>query len=158
VPDCHETSLGSSCVDVVVVEPTIPDVIAYVSPDHVDMPHVSPLPSLPSPSLKCHSLIALDYHDVLKGKVTDCIRSLGTFEGYDPPFDPFHDYQVDMPRKIIWTTFFDHSFDFSKTYDTIMRALTIIDVSFPVFLYIHHSRMHAGVYDRLLRALTASES
>ena len=87
--------------------------------------------------------------------MSDCIRSLGTFEGYNPSLDPFHDYLVDMPRKIIWTI--DHSFDFSKAYDTFMRALTIIDVSLPVFSYIHHSRMHARVYDKLLRALTASE-
>ena len=52
---------------------------------------------------------------------------------------------------------FDHSFDFSKAYDTIMRALTIIDVSFLVFSYIPHSGMHARVYDKLLRALTTSE-
>jgi len=144
-------------VDVVVVKPMTPDVIAYVSFDHVDMPHVSPPSSLPSPSLECHSLSATDYHDVLKGKVSDCISSLGTVEGYDPPFDPFYNYLVDMPRKIIWTTFFDHSFDFSKTYDTIMRALTVIDASFPVFLYIQNSQMHAEVYGMLLGALTASE-
>jgi len=89
--------------------------------------------------------------------VSDDIRSLGTFEGYNPSVDPFHNYLVDLPRKIIWTTFFNHSSDFSKAYDTIMRALPIIDVSLPVFSYIHHSRMHARVYDKLLRALTAFE-
>jgi len=139
MPDFYETPLGSSCVDVVVVEPTSPNVIAYVSPDHIDMLPVSPLPSLPSLSLECPNLFVIDYHDVLQGRVSDCIRSLGTFEGYNPPFDPFHDYLVDMPREIILTTFFDHSFDFSKAYDTIMRALTVIDVFFPVFSYIHHS-------------------
>jgi len=79
------------------------------------------------------------------------------FEGYNPSLDPFHDYLVDMPRKIIWTTFFDHSFDFSKACDTFMRALTIIYVSLPVISYIHHSGMPAEVYDKFLRALTASE-
>ena len=153
----HETFLGSPCVDVVVVEPATCDAITYVFPNHVDMPHVSPLHSLPSPSLECHSLIAIDYHDVLKGKVSNCIRSLGTFQDYNPPFDPFHDYLVDIPRRIIWSPLFDHSSDFSKAHDTIMRALTITAVSFPVFSYIHHSRMHAKVYDTLLRALTASE-
>jgi len=102
-------------------------------------------------------LIAINYHDVLKGKVYDCIRSLGTFKGYDPPFDPLYDYLVDMPKKIFWTTFFDHSFYFSKAYDTIMRALTVIDVSFSVFSYIHHSWMHVEVYDKFLRVLTASK-
>ena len=97
----HETFLGSPCVYVVVVEPATFDATAYVFPNHVDMPHVSPLPSLPSPSLECHSLIAFNYHDVLKWKVSDCIKSLGNFKGYDPPFDPFHDYLMDMPRKIL---------------------------------------------------------
>jgi len=91
VPDCHETFLGSSCVDVEVMGPTSPDVIGHISPDHVDMLHVSPLPSLPSPFLECHSLTAIDYHDVLKGNVSDCIKSLRTFEGCKPSHDPFHD-------------------------------------------------------------------
>ena len=91
VPDCHETPQVSSCVDVVVMAPTSPDVIAYVSPDHIDMLPVSPLPSLPSPSLECPNLSAIDYHDALKEKVFDCIRSLGTFEGCKPSHDPFHD-------------------------------------------------------------------
>ena len=144
-------------MDVVVVEPTTLDVIAHISSDHVDMPYVSRLPSLPSNSAECHDLIAIDYHDALKGKVSDCIRSLGTFKGYNPSLDLFHDYLLDMPRKILWTTLFDHSSDFLKAYDTIMRVLTVIDVSFPVFSYIHHSWMHAGVYDKLLRALITSE-
>ena len=72
-------------MDVVVAESPSPDVIASVSPDHVDVPHVPPPPSLPSPSLECCSLIGTDYHDVLKGKVSDCIEFLGTLEGYDPP-------------------------------------------------------------------------
>jgi len=93
----------------------------------------------------------------LKGKVSDCIRSLGTFEGYNPSLDPFYDYLVDTPRKIIWTTFFGHSSDFSKAHDTFMRALTIIDGFLPMFSYIHPSRIHTGVYDKLLRALTTSE-
>jgi len=101
-------------VDVVHVGPTSPDVIAYISSDHATMLHVSPLPSLPSSFLECHSLIVIDYHDVLKGKLSDCIRSLGTFEGYNLSLDPFHDYLVNMHRQIIWTTFFDHSSNFSK--------------------------------------------
>ena len=72
-------------MDVVVVESTSPDFIAHVSPDHVDILPASPLPSLPSPSLECHNLSGIDYHAALKGKVSDCIGSLGTFEGYDPP-------------------------------------------------------------------------
>jgi len=54
VPNCHESPLVSSCVDVAVEESTSPDFIAYVSPDHIDMLYVSSLPSLPSTSLECH--------------------------------------------------------------------------------------------------------
>jgi len=144
-------------VDVVVVESASPDFIAHVSPGHIELLPVFPLPTPPSPSLECHNLSSIDYHDALKGKVSDFNESLGTFEAYNPSFDPFHDNLVDMPRKIIWSTFFDLPFDFSKAYDTIMRSLTLIVVSFSVFSYLHLSRMHARVYDTLLRALTASE-
>jgi len=41
VPAYHETFLRSPCVDVV-VKPATSDATAYVSPNHVDMPHVSP--------------------------------------------------------------------------------------------------------------------
>jgi len=72
-------------VDVVIVGPTSPDDIAHISPVPVNILHVSPLPSLPFPFLECHSLSTIDYHDILKGKVSDDNRSLGTFEGYNPP-------------------------------------------------------------------------
>jgi len=42
VHDCYKTSLGSSCVDVIVVGPTSPDVIAHISPNHATMLHFSP--------------------------------------------------------------------------------------------------------------------
>ena len=51
--------------------------------------------------------------NMLKGNAIDKNWSLGTFGGYNPSLDPFHVYLVDLPRKITWTTFFDHSFDFS---------------------------------------------
>ena len=79
VLDCHATPLVSSCVHVVVVESTSPVFIAYVSPGPVDLLPVSPLPSPPSPSLEYHNLSGIDYHDALKGKVSDCIGSLGAF-------------------------------------------------------------------------------
>jgi len=74
VPNCHATPLVSSCVDVVVVVSTSTDFTAHVSPDHVDILPASPLPSPPSPSLECHNLSGIDYHDALKGK---CLIVLG---------------------------------------------------------------------------------
>ena len=103
-------------MDVMVVEPTSPDVIAYISPDHINMLPVSPLPSLPSPSLDCHSLSITDYHVVIKGKVSDYIEPLGTFSGYNPSFDPYRLYLETIPLKIMFTTAFNFFADFSKAF------------------------------------------
>ena len=63
MPDFYETPLESSCADVVVVEPTSPNVIAYVSPDHIDMPMF--LLNLHYPLLPLSATVcATDYHDV----------------------------------------------------------------------------------------------
>ena len=62
-----------------------------------------------------------------------------------------------MPRKITWSTFFDHTSDFSMAFDEFKWPLTLFVVSFVVFSYSLHSKMYAITYDKLLRALTASE-
>ena len=71
--------------------------------------------------------------------------------------DPYCAYLEDMPRKITWSTFFDHTSDFSMTFDEFKRTRTLFVVSFLVFSYSHHSEMHAITHDKLLQALTASE-
>jgi len=63
-----------------------------------------------------------------------------------------------MPRKIIWSTFFDSNFDFSMAFSKFKRPLTFLASSFVVLSYLHHSEMHVVTYDKLLRALIASES
>jgi len=143
VPDCHETPLVSSCVNVAVVESTSPDFITDVSPDHVDMLHVSSLPSLPSPSLECDNLSITNFHDVLNRKVSGCMDSLGTFKGYNPSLEPYSLYLESMTLKIMLITAFNFFTDFSKAFDKFRRALTII----PSFLfkcsYSHSSEFHA---------------
>jgi len=84
-------------------------------------------------------------------------ESLGDIRGYHPSLDPYCAYLVDMPRKITWRTFFTNIFDFSMAFSAFKRPLTFIDLSFVVPSYLHHSEMHASTYDKLLRALTASE-
>ena len=84
-------------------------------------------------------------------------ESLGNIKGYNPSLDPYCAYLEDLPRKIMWSTLFDHTFDFSIAFDEFKRPLTLFAVSFVVFSYSHHSKMHAITYDKLLRALTASE-
>ena len=50
--------------------------------------------------------------------------SLGNFSRCDAAFDPYCIYLVDKPRKIMWNTFFDFSFDFSMAFALIKRELT----------------------------------
>jgi len=84
-------------------------------------------------------------------------ESLGDIKGYNPSLDSHCAYLEDVPRKSTWSTFFDHTVDLSMVFDEFKRPLTLFDVSFVVFSYSHHSEMHAITYDKLLRALTASE-
>ena len=52
--------------------------------------------------------------------------SLGYFSGYDAALDPYCINLVDKPRKILWSTFFAFSFDFSMAFSLIKRALTLL--------------------------------
>jgi len=61
-------------------------------------------------------------------------------------------------RKIVWSTFFGPTFDFSMAFGKFKRPLTFLASSVVVFSYLHHSEMHVVTYDKLLKALTASES
>jgi len=54
--------------------------------------------------------------------------------------------------------FFDHVFDFSLAFDEFKRPPTLFASSFLVFCYSHNSHMYVVTYNKLLRALTASES
>ena len=62
-----------------------------------------------------------------------------------------------MLVKIMLTTDFDFSTDFSKAIDKFRRALTIIPRFMFKCSYSHPFEMHAIVHDKLLRALMASE-
>jgi len=57
----------------------------------------------------------------------------------------------------MWSTFFDHDFDFCMEFNAFQRALTLFAPSLLVFSYSHHFEMHKTAHDKLLRALTASE-
>ena len=84
-------------------------------------------------------------------------ESLGDIRGYSPSFDSYCASIKDVPRKIMWCTFFNHTFDFSMTFDEFKRPLTLFAPSFLLFSYSHLFEMHATTYDKLLRALTAFE-
>ena len=57
----------------------------------------------------------------------------------------------------MWTTFFDHAFDFSMPFDKFKRALTLFATFLLVFSSLCHFEMHAKAHDKLLIALTTSE-
>jgi len=84
-------------------------------------------------------------------------ESLGDIGGYNPSFDSYFAYLEDMPRKLMWSTFFYHAFDFSMAFDEFKRPQTFFAPSSLVFSYSNHFELHAITYDKLLRALTASE-
>ena len=69
---------------------------------------------------------------------------LGDIRGYNPSFDSYCAYLEGVPRKITWSNFFYHIFDFSMAFGVFKRPLTFIDSSFVVFSYLHHSEMHAA--------------
>jgi len=84
-------------------------------------------------------------------------ESLGHLRSYNPSFDRYCAYLEDVSRKIMWSTFFDHTFDFSMAFEELKRPLTLLASSLVMFSYSHHFEMHAITYDKLLRAFTAFE-
>jgi len=65
-------------------------------------------------------------------------KSLSDIRGYNPSFDPYCADLEDVPRKIMWNTFFDDAFDFSIVVDEFKRPLTLFASSSPVFSYLHN--------------------
>jgi len=140
-PHLEEAPLKELCGDLVMgtdtpsIGPTDP-----IGNEPIDLiPPSSPLP----PTIPSH-LHALH-------------ESLCDIKGYNRSLGPYCAYLEDVLRKITWSTFFDHTFDFSMAFDEFKRPLTLFAVSFVVFSYSPHSEMHAITYDKLLRALTAYE-
>jgi len=111
-------------MDVLVAVYPGPDLVDHVSPDPLDISHVSSC-SLPSPSPEYCDLSPIDSLAVLEENVVDCPKSLGTFRGYASSLDPYSLYLEDVPGKIMFTISFDHCTDFSKGFDKFRRALTI---------------------------------
>ena len=85
-------------------------------------------------------------------------ESLGNIRGYNSSLDPYYAYLEDAPRKIMWSTFFDNTFDFSMAFSKFMRPLTFFASSFVVLSYLLHLEIHVVTYDKLLRALTTFKS
>jgi len=155
--DFDVTLIGKSYVDVVITVPTSLDIIDNISHDPLDVSHVSSLCSLPSLFPECHIMSVVNYHNVLEENVDDCVEFLGTFRGYDPSFDPYSLYLRNVLAENMLTIAFDYSTDFSKVFDKFRRVLIIISRFIFTCSYLHPAELHAQVYDKLVRALTASE-
>jgi len=155
--DSNVTIARRSYVDVVITMPTSSVMVDDVSPDPLDALHASPSCSLPYLPPKHYNLSLVPCHDMLEGNEIDYMDSLGTFRGCDPSLDPYGFYVGNMPVKILFTTAFNFFIDFSKAFDKFRRALTIISAFMFKCSYLHPSELHTQVFDKLLRALTASE-
>ena len=53
-------------------------------------------------------------------------ESLGDIRGYNPSFDPYCAYLEDLLRKIMWSTFFEHTVDFSMVFDEFKEATNFV--------------------------------
>ena len=108
----------------------------------------------------CDSNVDLGHEDNMfhmLGGNNDNFKSLGYLSGYDAALDPCCTYLVDKPRKIMWHTFFDFSFDFSMAFTLIKRVLIFFVMLFLVLSQHHACEPHVVEFDKLLRALTASD-
>jgi len=86
----------------------------------------------------CDSNVDLGHKDnefnLLGGNVDDYLPR-GYLRGYDPSIDPYYVCLEDLPRKIIWSTFFNPSYDFSKAIDKVKRILVVFGVIFVISSY-----------------------
>jgi len=119
---------------------------AILSMGLIDSIYTKPLASMP---------ISSPFLPITPSRFHACHESLCGIRGSHPLFDLYRAYLGDVPKKITWSTFFDPAFDFSMAFDEFKRPLTLFVPSLLVFSYLHHSKMHAMTYDKLLRALAA---
>ena len=80
----------------------------------------------------------------------DCIR------GYDPSIDPYYICLGDLPKRIMWTTLFTPSYDFSMVFAKVKRILVLFSVILVIASYLLFSKLWSQEFDKLLRALTMS--
>ena len=133
-----------------------PDLVEHISPNLFYIFYVFSY-SPPFSSPKCRHMSSIECHDMPEENVVDCIESLGNFQGSIPILSLHYLYLEDLPRKITWSNFFHHSFDFSKVFDMFKRALTIMHIFMFKCSYLHSSELHGQVFDEPMQALTKLE-
>jgi len=111
---------------------------------------------VPIDNMICDSNVDLGYEDnefnTFGGDVDDCV-SLGCFRGYDPFIGPYCVCLEDLPRKIMWFTFFNPSYDFSEAIDKVKMILVVFGVIFVICSYLLFSKLWYQEFDMLLCAL-----
>ena len=105
-------------------------------------PSISPKYSLDAPVDNpniCDFNVDLGYEDnifsMLDRNVQDYL-STGYLRGYDPSIDLYCVRLEDLPRKIMSSTFFNPSYDFSKGLEKVKRILVIFRVFFVISSYL----------------------
>ena len=88
-------------------------------------------------------MLLIDSYAILEGNEVDCFESPSTFRGYDPSLAPYRLYLEDMLGKIILTSVFDYSSDFSKAFAMFRRALILMRVFVFVCSYLHSFELRA---------------
>ena len=109
----------------------------------------APFEELCDDSLVVGAAPSIDYIDPIWW-LHACHESPGAIRRYNLSFDPYCGYLEDVPRRIMWSTFFDYVFDFLTAFDEFKKALTFFAMILSVFSYSHHSEKHAAIYDKLL--------
>ena len=93
--------------------------------------------------------------NVLGGNVEN-FESLGSLCGCDAALDPYYIHLEDKPRKIVWHTIFDFSFDFSIAFDFLKGALIYFVFILCMLSYLQACEPHVVVFNKLKQALTMS--
>ena len=87
-----------------------------------------------------------DIFSMLGGYVNDYV-SLGYFRGHDPSLDAYCLCLEDLPRKFMSTTFFNHSYDFSKAIDKVKRILNLFGVILVNASYLVFTKLWSQEFD-----------
>jgi len=91
------------------------------------------------------------------GGSDETFESLRSLCVYDAAIEPYCINLVDKPRKILSNIFFTSFFHFSIAFTLVKRALNLFAVIIYVLSHSQAWKHFAEEFDKLLRALTASE-
>jgi len=149
------------CCDVFVHEASSSWSFDKVLPNPLDESHVYLMCSQPSFFSVFYCNLPIDNHmirdatsdlgyednmfDVFDGNI-DNFLSLGYFSGYDASVGRYYIYLVDKPKKIMWNTFINFSFDFSMALALLKKVPILFRVIVLMLSYNHAYEPYAEVF------------